>query len=74
MSTMLAALLALIVGFVAGWAAHRSDSRAYIESRARHLARQMAVPPLPQPVYTEVVDTEVVPAWATRLERKEVTR
>ena len=42
MSTFLAMLLAMVAGFVAGWAAHRSDSRAYIESRERYWADQLA--------------------------------
>lgn len=34
--------LAMVAGFVAGWAAHRSDSRTYIESRERYWADQHA--------------------------------
>ena len=42
MSTFLAMLLAMVAGFVAGWAAHRSDSRAYIASRERYWTDQHA--------------------------------
>ena len=42
MSTFRAVLLAMVAGFVAGWAAHRSDSGAYIESRERYWADQHA--------------------------------
>lgn len=85
MSTLLLAALlpVLVVGFVLGWAAHRSDSRDYTESRARWLAQQMVAPPLPpvyldepmaplQPVYDDVIDAEVVLVEATRLDRLEV--
>jgi len=38
---MLAALLALVAGFIAGWAAHRSQERAYAEARERFKADQL---------------------------------
>jgi hypothetical protein len=41
-STFLAALLALVAGFVAGWAAHRSEKRVYAEARERCKADQLA--------------------------------
>jgi hypothetical protein len=41
-STLLAVLLAVVAGFIAGWAAHRSDSNAYIASRERYWSDQLA--------------------------------
>jgi hypothetical protein len=41
-STMLVALLTLVAGFIAGWAAHRSEKRIYAEARERFKADQLA--------------------------------
>jgi ParB-like chromosome segregation protein Spo0J len=41
-STFLVVLLAAVAGFVAGWAAHRSEKRILAEARERYKAAQLA--------------------------------
>lgn len=84
MSTLIWAVLlpVLVVGFIAGWAARRSEDGAYLQRRAQFLAQQMvseqpapvAAPPAYRPNFDDVVDAEVVFAHATRTDRLEVTR
>jgi hypothetical protein len=42
LSTFIVALLAVVGGFITGWAAHRSEKRIWAEARERFKADQLA--------------------------------
>jgi hypothetical protein len=69
------AIVAVLAGMYVGWVVRREGDRAYIEQRARWIARNELAPRVPAPAWTEdVIEAELLYAPSARMDRPEVTR